>query len=227
VQRLEGKVDGVPARVAGVCGLLAFLTLNVAWIAGGVAQPDGFSSADDDISDLGAMTADAAWIYNQIGANLSGLLIIGLALGLWRALSPSILGRVGAGALVVTGVAAFAGGVFRLDCQGIDAGCENDSWHASAHKVASGVLVGANLVAPLALAVTFRRIPEWRDSWLPTLGVIPAVLAANVVFSLLGDGAAIRAGTVVVFLWIAFLGVRLLQKGERRGESQSPATAPT
>jgi hypothetical protein len=28
----------------------------------------------------------------------------------------------------------------------------------------------------------------------------------------IGDGAATRAGTVVIFAWIAFLGVRLLQK---------------
>ena len=213
---------GVSARAAGVCGLLAFLTFNVAWIAGGLAQPDAFSSADDDISDLGAMTADAAWIYNQIGANLTGLLIIALGLGLWRVLSPSTLGRAGAAAVVVTGIAAFSGGVFRLDCQGIDLGCENDSWHASAHKVASGVLAGTTFIAPLTLAVAFRRIPEWRDSWLPTLGVIPALFAANLLFSLLGNGAAVRAGTVVVLLWLAVLGARLLQKGERRSATPSP-----
>jgi hypothetical protein len=217
----------VPARAAGVCGLLAFLTFNVGWIAGGLAQPDAFSSADDDISDLGAMTADAAWIYNQIGANLTGLLVVALALGLWRVLSPNLLGRVGAAALIVTGIAALAGGVFRLDCQGIDSGCENDSWHASAHKVASAVLAGATFIAPLVLAVAFRRIPEWRDSWLPALAVIPALFAANLLFSFLGDGAAVRAGTVVVLLWIAFLGARLLGKGERRSESQAPAAAPT
>jgi hypothetical membrane protein len=217
----------VPARAAGVCGLLGFLTFNVAWIVGGFAQPDAFSSADDDISDLGAMTADAAWIYNQIGANLTGLLIVALALGLWRVLSPSTLGRAGAAAVVVTGVAAFLGGVFRLDCQGIDSGCENDSWHALAHKVTSGVLAVATFIAPLTLAVAFRRIPEWRDSWLPTLVVIPALFAANLLFSILGNGAAVRAGTVVVLLWIAFLGARLLQKGERPSPTPGWMEAPS
>jgi hypothetical protein len=28
----------VPPRIAGACGLLAFVTFNVAWIAGGLAQ---------------------------------------------------------------------------------------------------------------------------------------------------------------------------------------------
>jgi hypothetical protein len=47
-----------------------------------------------------------------------------------------------------------------------------------------------------------------------SLATVPAVILTNVVFSAIGDGAATRAGTVVVFLWIAFIGLRLLQKAE-------------
>src|SRR5215208_190363 len=201
-------------RAAGVCGLLAFVTFNVGWIAGGLAQPDSYSFADDDISDLGAMTARCAWLYNQVGANLTGLLVIGLALGVWRALSPDMLGRVGAGALAVGGVGAFLDGIFRLDCRGIDAVCTNDSWHSHAHKIESGITGAATLAAPVILAFAFRRIPAWRDSWLASLATIPAVLVGSIVFSLIGDGAATRAATVIVFVWIAFISVRLLQKGD-------------
>jgi hypothetical protein len=77
------------------------------------------------------------------------------------------------------------------------------------------------LIAPLILASAFRRIRAWRDSWLPTLAVLPAVLAANLIFSILGDGAAVRAGSVISVLWIAFVGARLIQRGERHGASQS------
>jgi hypothetical protein len=206
----------VAARVAGICGLLAFVTVNVGWIAGGFAQPDAFSSADDDISDLGAQTANSAWLYNQIGLNLTGLLLALFGLGLWRALSPDVLGRVGAGALIVTGIGAFLDGLFRLDCRGIDAGCVNDSWHSRVHKIESGFTAAGTLLAPLILAIAFRRMPEWRDSWLPTLAAVPAVFAANAIFSSVGDGAATRAGTVTAFLWIAFVAFRLLQKGARR-----------
>lgn len=202
----------MPARVAGICGLLAFVTLNVGWIAGDLAQPAAFSPANDDISDLGAATASSAWLYNQIGANLTGLLVVVLALGLWRALSPDLLGRLGSLALLVAGAGSFLDGLFRLDCRGIDAACTNDSWHSHAHKIESGVTAAAILLAALLLALAFRRIPAWRDSWLPTLATIPAVLVANIVFSAIGDGAATRAGTVVLFVWIAFLGFRLLQK---------------
>lgn len=202
-------------RAAGICGVLAFVTVNVGWIAGGLAQPASYSSARDDISDLGATTASSAWIYNRIGANVTGLLVVALAVGLWRALSPDLLGRLGAGVLVVAGAGAFVDGFFRLDCRGIDAGCTNDSWHSQAHKVESGITAAATLAAPLILAFAFRRIPLWRDLWVPSLAAVPAIIVANAAFSALGNGAATRAGTVVVFLWIAFLGLRLLQKADR------------
>jgi len=117
--------------------------------------------------------------------------------------------------LIATGTGTFLDGIFRLDCQEIDAGCENDSWHSHAHKIESGFTVGATFAALLILAVAFRQIPTWRDSWLPTLAAVPSVFLANLAFSPVGNGAATRAGTVVVFAAIAFIAFRLLQKGDR------------
>jgi len=204
----------MPARAAGICGLLAFVTVNLGWILGGLAQPAAYSTANDDISDLGALTADSAWLYNQIGSNLTGALVVAFGLGLWRALSPDLLGRIGSLAVMVAGVGSFLDGIFRLDCRGIDTACTNDSWHSHAHKIESGITGAATLLAPLILAFAFRRNPAWRDSWIVSLATVPAIILANVAFSAIGDGAATRAGTVVVFLWIAFIGLRLLQKGE-------------
>ena len=84
----------MPARLAGACGLLAFVTAMVGWVAGGFAQPAAYSVARDDISDLGAVTAASPWLYNQLGANLTGLLVLVCALGLWRSVGPSLLGRI-------------------------------------------------------------------------------------------------------------------------------------
>lgn len=151
------------------------MTFTVAWVAGGVAQPSAYDAADDDISDLGAITAQSAWIYSQIGANLNGILILLLGLGLWRALSPDIVGRLGAGVLVAAGASTFFDGIFRLDCQGIDIGCDNVSWHSRAHKIESGLTAALTLLAPL-LAFAFRRNAVWRDSWLPSLLTVPAVV---------------------------------------------------
>jgi hypothetical protein len=204
----------VPPRVAGVCGLLAFVTMNVGWIAGGLAQPDAYSFADDDISDLGAVTANSPWLYNQLGANLTGLLIVLFALGMWRLLSPDLLGRIGAGALIVAGLGSLLDGFFRLDCRGIDASCSNDSWHSSAHKLESGITSAAILAAPLILAFAFRRLPAWRSWWLPTLAVVPILFAANAVFSTIGDGAAVRAGAVTWFTWVAAVSAGLLVRSD-------------
>jgi hypothetical protein len=208
-------VRRVFARVAGVCGLLALVTSTVGWVAGGLAQPGSYSPARDDISDLGAVTANSAWIYNQVGANLTGMLVAVLAIGLWRALSPDLLGRLGAASLFVAGAGSFLDGLFRLDCRGIDAACTNDSWHSHAHKVESGITAAALLVAPVLLALAFRRNPAWRGAWLPSLLVLPAIIVANAVFSAVGNGAATRAGTVVAFVWIAFVGARLLRESTR------------
>jgi hypothetical protein len=203
----------VPARAAGVCALLALLTINMGWIVGALAQPDAYSSADDDTSDLGALTASSAWIYNQIGDNLTGILVMLFGVGLWRALSPDVLGRIGAGAVILTGLGAFLDGIFRLDCRGIDRNCTNDSWHSSAHKMETRFTVAATLAAPFILAFAFRRTPKWRDVWLPTLLAVPASIVCGVIFSVLGDGAAVRATTVTWFIWLALIGLRLMRNG--------------
>jgi hypothetical protein len=197
--------------IAGACGAAALVVMTAGWVLGGLSQPAAYSSADDDISYLGALTADRAWLYNQLAANLGGLLVLALAVGLWRALSPGVLGRVGALALAVAAVGTFLDGIFRLDCRSIDPGCKNDSWHSHAHKIESGITAAATLAAPLILAFAFRRSPVWRRAWLPTLLVVPAVLVANVVFSIWGGGAATRAGTTVVFVWFAYVGLMLLR----------------
>lgn len=209
---MNAERDSRFLRVAAICGLIVPLTNTIGWAVGGLAQPDAYSSADDDISDLGAMTASSPWLYNQIGTNLTGLLIVVLALGLWRALSPDALGRLGAATLLLVGVGVFLDGVFRLDCQGIDSNCQNDSWHSDAHKMEGRFTTAFTLLAPIILAFAFRRIAGWRDTWLPTLAAIPASIVVGILFSGLGDGAATRATTLTWTLWAAFVAFRLLQK---------------
>ena len=53
----------MPLRAAAICGLLAPVTFIVGVLLSDLAQPEAFSPADDDISDLGAQTADHAWLY--------------------------------------------------------------------------------------------------------------------------------------------------------------------
>jgi hypothetical protein len=201
----------VSLRTSAVCGLLASATFVGGVLLGDLAQPNAFSPADDDISDLGARTADQAWLYNQVGSNLSGLLIVVFGLGLWRALGSGRLGRLGVLGLVVIGLTRFLEGFLRLDCRGMDAACENASWQAEGHRIESGVASALLFVVPPLLAFAFRRLPEWRDLWLPTLLLVPVVVGVSIPFSAIGDGAAVRAASVTWFLWLGLLAWRLLR----------------
>jgi hypothetical protein len=189
------------------------MTYTAALLFGGLAQREGFSNADDAISDLGADTASSSWIYNRIGMNLTGILVFVFALGLWRALSSSLLGRVGAMLLALMGLMLVLEGFFPLDCQAIDAGCENTSWQSEGHRWVSRVTALCFFAVPLVLAFAFRRMQGWRDVWVPTLAAVPVFIAASVVFSVLGEGAATRAGAVAWFVWLGYVALQLLRKG--------------
>jgi hypothetical protein len=77
-------------------------------------------------------------------------------------------------------------------------------------------LVAVAFAAPLILAFAFRRIPQWRGAWLPSLLAVPAALVCSVLFSVLGDGAAQRAGNLTLFAWFVFLAVRLIRTANGR-----------
>jgi Protein of unknown function (DUF998) len=204
------------------------VTFVVGLVLGDLAQPDAFSPADDDISDIGAQTADSAWLYNQVAANLNGLLILAFALGLWRALGTGWLARLGLLALVVVGVGRFLEGFVRLDCRGMDAGCDNTSWQSEAHRIESGISAAAFFIAPPLLAFAFRRLPEWRAIWLPTLLAVPVAIATSVLFSIVGDGAATRAASIVWLLWLGLVAFWLyrIAGSTERGERATLPTGP-
>jgi hypothetical protein len=206
----------MPLRAAAICGLLAPVTFVAGLLFGDHAQPDAFSPADDNISDVGAQTADQAWIYNQIAANLNGLLIIAFAWGLWHVLGSGWLARLGVLGLAILGLTRFLEGFLRLDCRGMDEGCENTSWQADAHGIESGVAAALFFLVPVVLAFAFRRLPQWRDLWLPTLLSVPAVIAVSVLFSAIGDGAAVRAASITWFLWLGLLAWRLMRIADGR-----------
>ena len=206
----------MPRRAAAICGLLTPVTFLAGLLFGDLAQPDAFSPANDDISYLGAQTADQAWIYNQIAANLNGLLIVAFAWGLWRALGSGWFARLGVLGLAVLGVTRFLEGFLRLDCRSMDAGCENASWQADAHRIESGIASALFFLVPPVLAFAFRRLPEWRDLWLPTLLTVPVVVAVSVLFSGIGNGAAVRAASITWFLWLGLLAWRLMRLPDGR-----------
>jgi hypothetical protein len=217
----------MPLRAAAICGLLAPVTFIVGVLLGDLAQSDAFSPADDNISDLGAQTAEQAWLYNQIASNLNGLLIVAFGLGLWQAVGSGLLARLGVLGLIGIGLTRLLEGFLRLDCGGMDEVCENTSWQAEGHRIETGVTSVLLFLVPPVLAFAFRRLPQWRDLWIPTLLVLPVVIAVSIPFSVIGNGASQRAGSIVWFLWLGLIAWRLKRIAddrERRGPSQPLVT---
>ena len=221
----------MPLRLCAICGLLAPIAFVIGWAAGGLAQPDAYSLVDDSVSDLGALTADQAWIYNQVGANLTGLLVAALAYGLWRAGLPGVSGKVGVIALGVMGVGQFFDGWFRLECRAIDAGCSGGgtSWQVVAHEIESLFTVLGLLVSVFALARAFKKSERWRDLRTPSLIAGFGTIGIFIGLLFVGGGVAVRLGLGVWFAWVALVSYRLLRIAEeqdRHGDAAKPASSP-
>jgi hypothetical protein len=220
----------VVLRICAFCGLLSPLAFIIGWAAGGLAQPDAYSLVDDSVSDLGALTADQAWIYNQVGANLTGLLVAALAYGLWKARIPSLSGRIGVTALAVMGIGQFFDGWFRLDCRAIDAGCSEGGtgWQVVAHETESLFTVLGLLVSVFALARAFKTAQRWRDLRTPSLIAGFATIAVFIGVLSLGGGLAVRLGLGVWFAWVAIVSYRLLRIAQEQDQiaEASPTASP-
>ena len=89
-----------------------------------------------------------------------------------------------------------------------------------AHKIESGFTAAAIFLMLFLLPFVLRRMGMVR--WQPVLAAVPLLLAAHVAFSLLGNGAATRAGTVVVFSALAYVGLQLLQQSRRSERNENP-----
>ena len=150
-------------------------------------QPEAFSPTHDDISDLGALTARSPWLYNQLAANLSGPADD-------RARDRSLAGAAARPPRPARRRSAPARwsrresersstGSSASTARAIDSGCSNDSWHSHAHKIESGVTVGAIFLALLILPFVLRRMRGRRARWLPMPRRCLPLFAANIVFS--------------------------------------------
>src|SRR5256714_11973580 len=204
-------------RVAAICGLLVPFAFTFGWLVGGLAQSASYDWMRHDISDLGALTADQPWIYNQIGANLVGVLLFVFAVGLWRALGPTRSARIGVGLIAVAAIGEFLDGFLRLDCRAIDPGCAQRTMSSLAvgHSVESSVTIISLLLAPFVLAYALRRLPAWADLSRPTLILGIATVLALFGLTLVAPGIGPRVGGTMLFVWVAVLGYRLLRLDAR------------
>jgi hypothetical membrane protein len=207
-------------RVGAFAGVGAAVLITCGWIVGGLLQGDGYSWSSQEISDLGALTAEHAWVWN-LADSLSGVLILIFAVGLFAALRSSRAGRVGATLIGVVGVGSVIDGIAREDCPlSTSAACQRLqdgpglSWHHQVHNIESVIVVVAMLTAPFVIARALRLAGDPRGLRIYTLATGFAQVVVTATYLMLygdpGGGIAQRLLIVVFMAWIAALSLSLL-----------------
>jgi hypothetical membrane protein len=161
---------------------------TIAWLVSDSLQGGDFSPLRDDISDLGALTANHPWII-LAAQGVSGVLTICFAIFvLNRTLAgPGQKMALGAWLVAMSAVAVddLSDAFFRLDCQTSQPGCSEAtamaSWHGQIHAIVGIVSFILLVIAPFFLARSMRKLPSWSALAKPTkyfgvgLGVLLAV----------------------------------------------------
>jgi hypothetical protein len=184
----------VGARWLAWAAIVAQVVFTGGWLLGDALQAAPYSPARDPISDLGALTAQHAWVI-LTAQGIAGALTIAFAVGALRP-SMAVTGhRAALGPWLVAGSVLgldnLSDAFFRLDCRAADPGCATvaiASWHAEIHDVAAVVGVLLAVAAPFALAHRMRLVAAWRDR-------ARAALAFGVVFALFAAGYAALTGS--------------------------------
>ena len=216
-ERWKGSLWLVPGVVLGQ----AFF--HAGWVVGGLLQDGQYSSARHDISDLGALTATAPWVW-LFSQGIAGALTISFALA---ALGPAL--RTGGQrtpvsawlvALSLMGLDNVSDVFFRLDCRAADPGCTPavaaTSWPGKIHVIVAVFTALMTIAAPFVLARRMRLVSEWRDLVAGTriFGVVFAVLTFIYLVLELngrnGSGYAQRASALLISAGVFVLARRVL-----------------
>jgi hypothetical membrane protein len=209
------------ARLGASAGIGAAFLITLGWIVGGLVQGAGYSWSRQEISDLGALTAQHPWVWN-LADSASGLLILVFAFGLLAVVRSSRAGWIGAGLIAVVGLGSVIDGVLREDCAlSTSEACQrlqDDpglSWHHQAHDVESVIVVATLLAAPFVMAKAFRRVDALRGLRGYSLATGVAAVAATVAYVPLygdpGGGIAQRVLILISMAWIAVISVSMLR----------------
>jgi hypothetical membrane protein len=196
------------------------VVFNLGWLIGGALQAGSYSAATDDVSDLGALTAQHPWVILTGGA-IAGALTILFALfalrpalavpGRGTALGPWLL------AASLMGLDNLSDVFFRLDCRAADRGCSTSAAMSSGHGTIHGVVGAATaivtIVTPFVLASRMHRADGWRDLARPTFTFGWLFLAVLIGYAALGgetgSGYLQRAAIVLLSAGVATLALRV------------------
>jgi len=209
-------------RIGALAGIGAALVMTCGWILAEQLQGGEYDWVSQEISDLGALTARHAWVWN-LADSLSGVLLAIFAIGLFPVVRSERAGRIGAILIGVVGVGSVIDGFVREDCPlSTSQACQRLqdgpglSWHHLAHDIESVLVFAAMLAAPFFLAKALRRIEALR-------GLRPCALATGYgqlaitaayvpLYGNAGGGIAQRLLLTAFMAWIAILSIALLSE---------------
>jgi hypothetical membrane protein len=188
-------------RLPAICGLLAPIWFIAALLAFAAARSD-YSHLTKAVSELGAAGAPHALAWNVVGFGAVGVLIVVLALGIWRQAGA----RFAALLIAVSGIAFAAAGVFPADMSNFEA--DTTRLHILASLVS---------LAAFAIAIPAMGWSLWR-SGRRGLAVAAIAFGLAVVLSLLlretgiPPGLAQRINFVGYLTWMAVIASSLLAR---------------
>jgi hypothetical membrane protein len=210
----------------GVAGIGAALMFIGGWVVAGVVSATADVSRGT-IGDLGAATADRAWVWNT-AATVAGVLVLGVAVGLYHAFRRLPGTAVALALLALVGATLAASFPFRRDCLSTEPSCGADadySWHHVGRELTSPFGSVGTMIALVLLTRVFGRKAALRPLWRYSAATVAALTVLLVVYVERdgGPGAGIvqRLSTIVFFAWLAFVSYRV-ERTELEPDSPEP-----
>jgi hypothetical protein len=212
-------------RLAGGA-ILGQVVFTLGWLVAGALEPDGYSSARHDSSDLASMTAHYAPLI-LVAQAIAGALTIAFAIGALRP-AIAIAGQRSIGEWLVAGSLAGSELVtelfFRLDCRAVDVGCTpevaTESWHGKLHVIVGFLALFMTIAAPFVLARRMRLVAGWHDLASPAIAFgllqIPLPILYGVFYSSPVTGYLNRAPLVLASVGLVALALRVRRQALKR-----------
>jgi hypothetical membrane protein len=197
-------------RAAAVCGLAVTAWAILLPLVAASALP-AYSHVSQYISELGATDAPYGSLVSLAGFAPIGLLVLAFLFLVSGALPRSGLATAGLVCLGAVGASYLRGALFPCD-----AGCPAEGTFSQSMHSIFGLLgyVGA-IAGLLLLGIAFRASPAWRSAAPVSIGA--ALLVAMGFLAMLAPGLepfrglSQRIAEAAIFLWIGFVGMRLLR----------------
>jgi hypothetical protein len=172
-------------RLRALAGVVGPAVFTSAWVTSTVRQ-EGYSVTEEHLSGLAAPDARNRHVMTT-GFLTMGTCTVAFAGELEEALGGRERAGLGPTAMALSGWATIVAGLLPRDRMLLRHPGETEppiqSWKNDGHDMASAVIYGGVVLAPVLLAKRFRGDPEWDDLVIPSIGTSALSVALLVLFA--------------------------------------------